>query len=408
LTKPLQITLGVLTAIGGMIDIGNLVGNTEAGARFGMSLAWALVLGGVTIVLYANMAGKVAAISHRATFDVIRERLGPRVALVNLTASVLLTVLTTLAEIAGIGLVLELATGVTYRVWIPLAALVLGTILWFAKFEHMERVYGVAGLAMLVLLVAVWRLHPAGGELLHRSTHPWRPPHETLYAYWYLAIAQFGAMTTPYEVFFFSSGAVEERWTTSDLNVERANVFIGFPLGTILALALMIFGAVVLQPRGIAVSHLSQVGLPVTLSLGRTGMWLFLFGSFAAVFGAAAEASLSTAYSVCQYFGCQWGKYVKREDAPVFFRLILATIVVAALAALIFDPIKVTLLAIVLSAAAIPLTFFPILVVANDPDYVGDRVNGRITNAVSVVLLGIMALMSVATIPLLILTRGNT
>jgi Mn2+/Fe2+ NRAMP family transporter len=406
-TKPLQITLGVLTAIGGMIDIGNLIGNTEAGARFGMSLAWALVLGGLTIVLYANMAGRVAAVSHRATFDVIRERLGPRIALLNLMASALLTVLTTLAEIAGVGLVLELATGVSYRVWIPLAALVLWAILWFAKFESMERVYGVAGLAMLVLFAAVWRLHPATGALVHRGLHPWRPPHETVYAYWYLAIAQFGAMTTPYEVFFFSSGAVEERWTKSDLNVERANVYIGFPLGTLLALALMILGAVALKPRGIAVSHLSQVGLPITLGLGRTGMWLFLFGSFAAVFGAAAEASLSTAYSVCQYFGRQWGKYVQRSEAPMFFRILLATIVIGTIGGLMFDPIKVTLFTIVLSAAAIPLTFFPILVVANDPDFVGDKVNSLAVNVMSVALLAIMIVMSLATIPLLIVTRGN-
>ena len=59
--KALQITLGILTAIGGMIDIGNLVGNTEAGARFGMSLAWVIVLGTLTVILYANMAGRVAA-----------------------------------------------------------------------------------------------------------------------------------------------------------------------------------------------------------------------------------------------------------------------------------------------------------------------------------------------------------
>jgi Mn2+/Fe2+ NRAMP family transporter len=283
----------------------------------------------------------------------------------------------------------------------------LWLILSRSKFERIERAYGVAGLAMLVLLVAVWRQHPAAGDLTHGALHPWRPPHETLYAYWYLAIAQFGAMTTPYEVFFFSSGAVEERWTTSDLNVERANVFIGFPLGTILALALMIMGAVVLKPHGIAVSHLSQVGLPISLSLGRTGVWLFLFGSFAAVFGAAAEASLSTAYSICQYFGRQWGKYVRRSEAPMFFRILLVTLVIAMVGGLIFDPIKVTLLAIVLSAAAIPLTFFPIFVVANDPDFVGDKVNGTVVNALSIALLVVMAVMSLATIPLLIVTRGN-
>ena len=44
------------------------------------------------------------------------------------------------------------------------------------------------------------------------------------------------------------------------------------------------------------------------------------------------------------------------------------------------DPIKVTEYSIVLSAAALPLTYFPILMVANDPDYMGDLVNGPFGN----------------------------
>jgi Mn2+/Fe2+ NRAMP family transporter len=405
--KFLGVTLGILTAIGGMIDIGNLVGNTEAGARFGMGLAWVIVLGLITIMLYANMAGRVAALSHRAAFDVIRERLGPRVALLNLGASALLTIFTLVAEVAGVGLVLQLATGLNYRLWIPIVALALWAILWYSKFETMERSYALVGLALLVLLAAVWALHPDSGHLLHQSLHPTIPPNEDLKSYFYLAIAQFGAMVTPYQVLFFSSGAVEERWTESDLTVERANVIIGFPIGAMLAMALMVLGTLVLQPRGITVSHLSQVGLPVTLSLGRSGLWLVLIGMFAAVFGAAAEATLSTAYSVCQHFGWEWGKAVHRRQAPRFWVLVIISIVVAAVAGLIFDPIKVALFSLVFSAAAIPLTFFPILIVANDPDYVGDKTNSRFTNLIAVLLLIVMVIISLATIPLLIITRGN-
>jgi len=36
--------------MGGFVDIGDLVANSETGARFGMSLAWAVVLGVVGIV----------------------------------------------------------------------------------------------------------------------------------------------------------------------------------------------------------------------------------------------------------------------------------------------------------------------------------------------------------------------
>ncbi|HZP28585.1 MAG TPA: divalent metal cation transporter [Acidimicrobiia bacterium] len=405
--KALQFTLGILTAIGGMIDIGNLAGNTEAGARFGMGLAWVIAVGLVAIVLYTNMAGRVAAISHRAAFDVIRERLGPRVAMVNLGASAALTLLTLVAEVAGVGLVLQLATGLNYRLWIPIVALALWAILWWSKFETMERSYALVGLTLLVLLAAVWALHPDSGDLLHRSVHPAIPHGEDLKSYFYLAIAQFGAMVTPYQVLFFSSGAVEEGWTARDLAVERVNVFIGFPVGAMLAMALMVLGAVVLQPRGITVSHLSQVGLPVTLALGRSGLWLVLVGMFAAVFGAAAEATLSTAYSICQYFGWQWGKFVRRPEAPRFWSLLVFLLFIVTTVALIFDPIKVALFSIVFSAAAVPLTFFPILVVANDPAYVGEKTNGPVTNVLAVILLVLMVIVSLATVPLLVATRGN-
>ena len=64
--------------------------------------------------------------------------------------------------------------------------------------------------------------------------------------------------------------------------------------------------------------------------------------------------------------------------------MVLASIVVAVLVALTaVDPVKVTEYSIVLSAAALPLTYFPILVVANDPDYMGDKVNGRFGNAIA-------------------------
>ena len=79
--KVFGVTLGILTAMGGFVDIGDLVANSETGARFGMSLAWAVLLGVVGIIVYAEMAGRVASVTKRATFDLVRERLGARVGL---------------------------------------------------------------------------------------------------------------------------------------------------------------------------------------------------------------------------------------------------------------------------------------------------------------------------------------
>jgi len=407
LKKLLEITLGILTAIGGFVDIGDLVANAETGARFRMSLAWVVMVGVIGIVVYAEMAGRVATVSKRPVFDVVRERLGSRLALVNLIASFFINFLTVTAEIAGVALVLELASNVNYLAWIPLVALMVWMVIWRVKFSAMEKIYGLLGLALIVTVIAVWRSGHVH-ELVVQAGHLHTPAGEDWPTYFYFAIALLGAAMTPYEVFFFSSGAVEEGWKPSDLMVNRANVYVGFPLGGVLSLAIMGGAALFLAPRGISVDHLSQVGLPVSLVLGKIGLLILLFGMFMAIFGAALETGLSAGYAVSQYFGWQWGKFVKPADAPRFHLVVLLTIVLAAALALTtVDPIKVTEYSIVLAAAALPLTYFPILVVANDPEYMGTKTNSRLGNAVAFLYLALLIVVSVATIPLMIVTKAG-
>ena len=47
----LQIALGILSAIGGFVDIGDLVFNTQAGATFGFQLLWVVVIGVIYFAL---------------------------------------------------------------------------------------------------------------------------------------------------------------------------------------------------------------------------------------------------------------------------------------------------------------------------------------------------------------------
>jgi len=122
------ITLGILTAIGGFVDIGDLVANALVGSRYGFALAWVIPVGVLGICLFAEMSGRVAAASGRGVFDLIRERLGPRWGLANLAASFLVTALTLTAEIGGVALALELATSVARFHLIILLTLIAGVM----------------------------------------------------------------------------------------------------------------------------------------------------------------------------------------------------------------------------------------------------------------------------------------
>jgi Mn2+/Fe2+ NRAMP family transporter len=404
--KFFAVALGILTAIGGFVDIGDLVTNAQVGARFGLSLGWVVVIGVLGICVFAEMSGRVAAVSGRATFDIVRERLGPRVGMANLLASMAVTMLTFVAEIGGVALALQLVLSVSHLLLVPFVAFAVWLILWRARFSLMENVLGLLGLALAVFLVALWQLGPDWGALGHQMLVVDKPGDEQWRTWAYYAVALFGAALTPYEVFFFSSGGVEERWTAEDLVTMRANVFVGFPLGGLLSLAIAGSTAVVFGPLDASVDTLGQVGLPVAVALGKIGLAVAILGFVAATLGAACETGLSVGYSIAQYHGWQWGKFV-RPDVAAPFHVVLALATVLATCVLLtkVDPILVTEFSVVFSAVALPLTYFPILVVANDPDYMGDHVNGRIANALGSVYLLIIGLAALAAIPLMIVTR---
>jgi Mn2+/Fe2+ NRAMP family transporter len=403
--KFFAVTLGILTAIGGFIDIGDFVASSQAGARFGMSLAWVLVLGVVGICVYAEMAGRVTAISNRAVFDLIRERLGARVALVNLVAAVLVTLVTLGAEIGGVALAIELATSINYLLWVPVAGFVLWVALWRLKFETLERVFGLAGLTLVVFLVALPHLHPDWSQLWQQVRQPTPSGGENWTTYGYFAVSIFASAMTPYEVFFFSSGGVEEKWGPKELPVMRANVLVGFPLGGLLALGIMATAAALFHPLDTQVNSVGQAVLPIAVGLGKVGLILVILGVFAATFGAALENGLSAGYTVAQYFGWQWGKRVAPRQAARFHFVVLLAIVLGVL--ILFttiDPVQLTEFMLLFNAVILPLTYLPILVVANDREYLGEHVNGWFTNLLATVFLIVLIVVAVAAIPLMIVT----
>lgn len=406
--KSFGVALGILTAIGGFVDIGDLVTNAVVGSRFGLSLGWAVVVGVIGICVFAQMAGRVAAVSGRATFELIRERLGPRVAVLNLSASFMINLMTLTAEIGGVALALQLVSSVDYLLWVPFAALAVWLVIWRVKFSIMENVAGLVGLLLIGFAVGLFLLSPDWGELGRQAVQGVSTDTEKVSTYWFFAVALFGAAMTPYEVFFFSSGAVEEGWTEKDLAQSRANVLVGFPLGGLLSLAIAGCAAVVLLPQLISVTALSQVMLPVAMAGGKLLLAVIILGIVAATAGAALETTLSAGYTIAQFLGWPWGKFRPPAQAARFHLLMIICLIVGVGTLLTgVDPIQVTEISVIFSAVALPLTYLPILIVANDPEYMGEHVNGQALNGIALIYLVIILAAVIAAIPLLIITGAG-
>ncbi len=407
--KLLGLTLGIMTALGGFLDLGQIVFTAQAGALFGYQLLWAIVIGTAAIIVYMEMCGRIAVVAHEPVFAIVRDRLGFRLGLAVLVASNVLNLITCAAELAGTAIVFHLLTGWPERAVLIGSALALGGMVYLLRFRWIERVFGLSGLLMMAFAASAVAMHP-DWKRLGRGVLPHLVQRDThhLLLYWYFAVGIFSAMLMVYEVHFYSSGAIEEDWKVRDLQENFMVATFGSVLGSLLTVALLVVAAVVFLPQHIFPETLSTTVMAGALPFARKALITALLGTLACIAGAAIETTLSSAYNLCQFFNLPWGKDLPAKSAPAYTAAWVGIFVLAlAIALLGIPPLQLVNVSVIFGMVVMPLTYYPILRVAADKKIMGKHVNSRVVTITGVAFLVLITIAAVAAIPLMIATHSG-
>jgi Mn2+/Fe2+ NRAMP family transporter len=397
--KIFEIALGIVTSIGGFLDVGAIATAAEAGSEFSFQLIWAIILGTICVIFLVEMSGRLAAVSKHTLAAAVRERFGFNFYVIPLFAEIAVDFLVLAAEIGGVCIALQLLTGISFQWYALPVAFAIWLLLWKGTFGIIENGISLLGLITLVFVVATFKLHPSltqiGAGLL-----PTLPQQDTPH-YLYLAVGILGALISPYLFYFYSSGAVEDKWDESHVGVNRAVAGLGMSFGSIVSLGVLIVAALVLKPKGIQVDSYEQAALMLTEPFGYWGFVLFAASLGIACFGAALEVSLDTAYIVAQAFGWNWGENLKPKDAARF-SLVYTVFVFLASLLIVFgiDPLQLTLFSMAITAVILPPVIIPFLVLMNDKLYVGKYRNGWISNSVVIFTIVLTFVLAIVAIPL--------
>ena len=393
-----KVGLGILTSIGGFLEAGSIGTALQAGATFRYGLLWALALGTICIAFLTEMTGRLAAVSHHTVIDAMRTRFGVSFQVWPLGAQVIVDLLVLASEIGGASLALELATGVSLRVWAVPVTLIIWSLLWFGTFNAIEHGVALLGLVTLCFVVAVIELGPEW-RAVAAGLIPQRAPADGA-QYAYLAVGILGASISPYLVSFYSSGAVEEEWKTSDLGMNRVVSALGMGFGSLVAISVMIAAALVLAPRGITADSYQQAATVLSIPLGRWGLPLFCASLAIGCLGAALELSLDLSYILAQSFGWEWGENKRPAEEARFaltYTIALALASVPSLAGI--DPLRLTMFSMAITVVALPLLVGPLIVVMNDKEYLKRHTNGFVTNVAVIVIIGVAFVLALLAIP---------
>jgi Mn2+/Fe2+ NRAMP family transporter len=398
--KLLEISLGVVTSVGGFLELGSMATAAQAGAAFGFRLIWAIVLGTICIIFLVEMAGRFAAVSHHTIADGIRERFGFNTFLWPLIATMLVNFLVMSAEIGGVAIAAEVATGIGFQWWALPVAFLAWILLWKGTFGFIEKGVSVFGLVTLCFVVAAFVLKPDWKQVASGIV-PSLPDHDAA-NYWFMVVSILGASISPYLFMFYSSGAIEDRWDKSYLGTNRAIAGIGMSFGGTISVAVLVVAASALAAHGvIQVNDYHLLPLLLIPVFGFWGFVLFVASLAIACFGAALEIGLQQAYLVAQGFGWTWGEDRKPRDDPGFSGVYTLSLLLAAIPiALGLDPLKLTIFSMALTAASLPLTVVPFLFLLNDKRYVGEHRNGMVSNVAVIFIIALGFVLAVVAIPL--------
>lgn len=360
-------------------DAGGIATYSSAGAKFGYSMIWVMVLLTVSFAIVQEMCARLGAATGRGLLDLIREQFGIGWTLFAVLIIVVANGGVTLSEFVGIGAAAELL-GVSRYVAVPLAAVLLWYLVIFGSYRKVEKIFLLMTLVFFAYPIAAVLGHPdwsavARGALI--------PKIEWNSDYIFLLVGILGTTITPYIQVFQQSSVVERGAARKHYGEERIDVYAGSIFSNTMSIAMIVATAATLFIAGQHdINSAADAAKALEPVAGAAAGKMFAVGLLGASLLAGAVLPLATAYAVTEALGTPKGVDLDFRRGKTFFSIFTALIVFGAAVALIPNvPVFTLLVGLqVLNGILLPVILVFILLLINNEQLVGELKNTKLYN----------------------------
>jgi NRAMP (natural resistance-associated macrophage protein)-like metal ion transporter len=382
-------------------DAGGIATYSLAGAVFGYGLFWVLIPVTLALIVVQEMCSRMGIVTGKGLADLIREQYGVKATFYVMVALLVANLANTVAEFAGVAAALEIF-GVSKYISIPLSALFVWWLIVYGTYRRVERVFLVACLFYVAYPISGFLAAPPWGTVLARMVVPevhWDS------RYLVMLVGVVGTTIAPWMQFYQQSAVVEKGIRPSQYRYARYDTVVGCFFAVVVAMFIMVACAATLHEKGIVIETAKDAALALEPLAGRYCAGLFAFGLFNASLFAASVLPLATAYYVCEGLGWETGIDKKFREAPQFFGLYTALILLGAVFILLpgFPLLWVMYISQVLNGVLLPFVLIFILLLINRRDLMGQYVNSAAFNVVAWGLSVVMIVLTVVMVGSLLL-----
>jgi Mn2+/Fe2+ NRAMP family transporter len=379
-------------------DAGGITTFSLAGARFGYDLLWTLPPVTAALIVVQEMAARMGAASGKGLADLIRERYGVKVTVYAMLALLVANLGTTVSEFAGVAAALEIF-GVSKYLSVPIGAALVWWIVVAGTRRTVERIFLAASLVYFTYVVSGLMVDAPWPEIVRAAVIP---PLRLDTPYLVMAIGIIGTTITPWMQFYLQAAVVEKGTAPEAHRLAKWDVAIGCVATNVVSLFIVVTCAATLHAAGVPVDDAGDAAAALAPAVGPYASWLFAVGLLNASLLGASILPMATAFYVCEGMGWEAGIARDWRQAPQFYGLFTAILVVGA--ALVLIPgvplLDVLFYPQVLNGFLLPPLLVLMVFIADDPEIMGPQANTPLQRAsawVTVTVVSVLALGAAAT-----------
>jgi manganese transport protein len=368
---------GLLVTVG-FIDPGNWASNVAAGADYGYSLLWIVTLSTLMLIVIQHNVAHLGIVTGLCLSEAATLYTPYWASRSILGSAVLASISTSLAEILGAAIALNMLFRVPVWVGATLSVIFVGVLLFTNTYPKIERwVIAFVSLIGLSFIYELTLVNIAWKEAVTGWTVPSIPQGSMI-----VVMSVMGAVVMPHNLFLHSEIIQSRQWNLGDdkvikrqLDYEMFDTLFSMVVGWAINSAMILLAASVFFNHGVHVTELQQAGNLLGPLLGNNAPNIFAV----ALLCSGIASSITSGMAGGSIFAGLYGEPYNIKDSHSRLGVLISLVLALALIFLVGDPFKGLIYSQVCLSMQLPITVFLQIYLTSSKRVMGKYVNSELT-----------------------------
>ena len=383
---------GLLVTVG-FIDPGNWASNLAAGADYGYALLWMVSLSTIMLIILQHNVAHLGIATGLCLSEAAMTYLKPRYARLTLISAMGASISTSLAEILGGAIALEMLFRIPVRIGAILVAIFVVILLFTNSYRVIERwIIAFVSIIGLSFIYELSLVHIEWGEAAWAWVTPSFPEGSMV-----VIMSVLGAVVMPHNLFLHSEVIQSRQWNLEDdkiirkqMRYEFCDTFLSMMIGWAINSAMILLAAAAFFKNGTTVTELQQANTLLQPLLGNNAAVIFAV----ALLFAGVASTITSGMAAGSIFAGIYREPYDIQDTHSRWGVLLSLIAALLIIMVVSNPFMGLIYSQMILSIQLPITIFLQVYLTSSEKVMGKYKNCTSTKWILYFLGGIVTLLN--------------